>query len=98
ATWCPPCREEIPDLLKLQEKYRDKLVVIGISQDSIAAAEVKAVAEAQGVDYPIVMDTERIENLFPGVSALPTSFFIDREGKLVKKHVGMLTARLTELE
>jgi thiol-disulfide isomerase/thioredoxin len=98
ATWCPPCREEIPDLIKLQDKYRDTLVVIGISQDSIPPDQVKAFATANGMNYPIVMDTEAIDNLFPAVSALPTSFFIDREGKLVKKHVGMLNAHYTELE
>ena len=98
ATWCPPCREEIPDLIKLQDKYRDTLVVIGISQDSIAPQEVKAFATAHRMNYPIVMETEAIDNLFPGVSALPTSFFIDREGKLVKKHAGMLIASMTDLE
>src|SRR5262245_18797384 len=98
ATWCPPCREEIPDLIKLQEKYRGKLVVIGISQDSIPPEAVKAFATANRMNYPIVMDSEEIENLFPGVSALATSFFIDREGKLVKKHIGLLSARLTDLE
>jgi thiol-disulfide isomerase/thioredoxin len=98
ATWCPPCREEIPDLIKLQDRYRDTLVVVGISQDSIAPQEVKAFGKAHGMNYPIVMETEAIDNLFPAVSALPTSFFIDREGKLVKKHVGMLNASVTDLE
>jgi len=98
ATWCPPCREEIPDLIKLQDRYRDTLVVIGISQDSIAPEEVKAFAKTHGMNYPVVMETDAIDNLFPAVSALPTSFFIDRESKLVKKHVGMLSARTTDLE
>ena len=50
------------------------------------------------MNYPTVMSTPEIEKLFPGVYALPTSFILDRDGKLVQKHVGMLTASLTEVE
>jgi thiol-disulfide isomerase/thioredoxin len=98
ATWCPPCRAEIPDLVALQEKYRDSLQVIGVSQDEIAPEQVKRFAVEHGMNYPIVMSSSQIEKLFPGVHALPTSFVLDREGRLVQKHVGMLNPALTELE
>src|SRR5262249_4582566 len=51
-----------------------------------------------GINYPVVMTTPEIERLFPGISALPTSYLIDRDARVVQKHVGMLTARITESE
>ena len=98
ATWCGPCRAEIPDLVALQEKYRDRLQIIGISEDEGPLEDVKRFAAAHKINYPIVMTSHEIRKLFPGVNALPTSFILDREARLVQKHVGMLTAALTELE
>jgi len=98
ATWCPPCREEIPDLVALQEKYRDQLQIIGISQDSGPVPLVQQFAAEHGMNYPTVMSTPEIEKLFPSVYALPTTFVIDREGRLAKKHVGLLNASLIEIE
>jgi thiol-disulfide isomerase/thioredoxin len=98
ATWCPPCRAEIPDLVALQDKYRDRLVVIGISEDEAPPEVVKQFAARHNVNYPIVMMTAQLEKMFPGVSALPTSFILDRESRIVQKHVGMLTAKTTEYE
>jgi thiol-disulfide isomerase/thioredoxin len=98
ATWCPPCRAEIPDLVALQEKYRDQIQIIGVSEDEAPPEVVKRFAAEHKVNYPIVMTTPEIEKLFPGIGALPTSFVVDRESRVVQKHVGMLTARTTELE
>jgi thiol-disulfide isomerase/thioredoxin len=98
ATWCPPCREEIPDLIALQNKYRDQLQIIGISQDAGDAAAVAQFAAAHGMNYPVVMTTPEIERLFPNVYALPTSFLVDRDGRIAQKHVGMLNPSLTEIE
>src|SRR3954467_11465491 len=67
ATWCPPCREEIPDLIALQQKYGKQLQIIGISQDSAPAAVVQQFAAAHAMNYPSVMSTPEIEQLFPGV-------------------------------
>jgi thiol-disulfide isomerase/thioredoxin len=98
ATWCPPCRAEIPDLIALQAKYRDSLQIIGVSQDEAPADTVQRFADEHQINYPVVMTTAEIERLFPGIHALPTSFIIDREGRVVQKHVGMLDAATTELE
>jgi thiol-disulfide isomerase/thioredoxin len=98
ATWCPPCREEIPDLIALQTKYKDHLQIIGVAQDSGSIEDVRRFAAEHGMNYPTVLSTPEIERLFPGISALPTSFFLDRDGRLAQKHVGMLTASRTELE
>lgn len=98
ATWCPPCRAEIPDLVALQEKYRDSLQVIGVSEDDAAPEVVRRFAADHGINYPVVMTSRAITSLFPGVQALPTSFILDRDGRLVQKHVGMLSPQLTENE
>jgi thiol-disulfide isomerase/thioredoxin len=98
ATWCPPCREEIPDLIKLQARYKDTLQIVGIAQDSGSVEDVKRFAVEHGMNYPTILSSAAIESLFPPVSALPTSFFLDKDGRLAQKHVGMLNASLTELE
>jgi thiol-disulfide isomerase/thioredoxin len=98
ATWCPPCRAEIPDLIKLQDKYRDKLVVLGISEDEVPPDEVKAFVAEQKMNYPVAMTTPALAKIFRGVSALPTTFVIGRDGKLEQRHTGMLNAEQTELE
>jgi thiol-disulfide isomerase/thioredoxin len=98
ATWCPPCRAEIPDLVALQAKYGDRLQIIGVSQDEGSIDVVRRFAAAQHMNYPIVMSTPEIEKAFPGISALPTSFVLDRQGRTVQRHVGMLNAMVTEQE
>ena len=98
ATWCPPCRAEIPDLVALQEKYGDRLQIIGVSQDEGDVEVVRRFAADRHVNYPIVMMTPELEKAFPGIAALPTSFIVDRESRIVQKHVGMLNAVMTENE
>lgn len=98
ATWCPPCREEIPDLIALQERYKDTLQIVGVSQDSGSIEDVRQFAKQHGMNYPTVMSSPEIERLFPGIYALPTSFVIDRDGRIAQKHIGLLNASLTELE
>ena len=98
ATWCPPCREEIPDLIALQSKYPDQLQVIGVSQDEAPASMVAAFASEHRMNYPVVMDTPELERMFTNIHALPTSYVIDREGRIAQRHVGMLNASLTETE
>ena len=98
ATWCPPCRAEIPDLIRLQEKYRDHLVVLGISEDEDGVDAVKAFVAEHKMNYPVAMTRPELAKIFRGVSALPTTFVIDRDGKLAQRHVGLLNPEQTELE
>jgi thiol-disulfide isomerase/thioredoxin len=90
ATWCPPCRAEIPQLISLQNQYPGQLRVVGISVDESPAEEVKDFAKQAGINYPIVIATREIAAKFGGVPALPTSFVINREGRVVQKHVGLI--------
>jgi cytochrome c biogenesis protein CcmG/thiol:disulfide interchange protein DsbE len=106
ATWCGPCRVEIPDLIALQEKYRDQLVVLGISEehpdepnhvnDEKDIALVKTFADQQKINYPLALVTPELRALFPDIMALPTTFVLDREGMLVQKTVGLLKPKETE--
>ena len=98
ATWCGPCREEIPFLVRLAERYPDHLTVIGVSEDHGSTDGVAAFAGQYGVNYPIVMSTPEIKRAFPGVFALPTSFVIDPEGRIVESHVGLISPVILEQE
>jgi len=89
ATWCPPCREEIPELIALQKQYKDRLEVIGLSEDDDAPQKVLEFAQQEGINYPIVMATPQLIEAYGGVPALPTSFLIDTQGRVVQKHSGL---------
>ena len=98
ATWCGPCRAEIPDLIALQKKYGNYMQVVGISQDEAPVSVVQEFVAAHQMNYPIVMSTPDLERAFPGINALPTSYLLNRDGRIVQKHVGMLTPDRTEQE
>ena len=98
ATWCGPCREEIPYLVQLAARYPDHLTVIGVSEDAGGADLVEAFAAQYGVNYPMVMSTPEIKRAFPGVVALPTSFVVDPEGRIVESHVGLISPIVLEQE
>jgi thiol-disulfide isomerase/thioredoxin len=98
ATWCPPCREEIPDLIKLQARYKDQLQIIGVSSDEGPVEEVAKFVAEHRMNYAIVMETPELTKAFPGIFALPTTFVIDQDGRIVQKHVGLLNPALVEQE
>ena len=98
ATWCGPCREEIPFLVQLTERYPDHLTIIGVSEDEGSTDKVAAFAQQYGVNYPIVMSTADIKRQFPGVFALPTSFVVDPDGQIVQTHVGLISPAVLEQE
>ena len=89
ATWCGPCRMELPGLVELQKKYEKRgLAVIGVSVDQIGPAEVKKFAQQLGVNYPVVLADANTTQTFGGIDAIPTTFIIDRAGRIVKQHLG----------
>ncbi len=90
ATWCPPCRKGIPDLISLQDQYKDKVAVIGISLDrENTKAGVPDFVDKMGINYPVVFFNDQVINDFGGVSAIPTTFIIDQKGNIVKKIIGL---------
>ena len=99
ATWCGPCREEIPHLNKLYENYRGKgLVVVGISMDAEGPEVVKQFAKELRMEYPVVMGDENVQQDFGGIVGLPTTFIIDRKGNIVKKYTGYQPAIMQDME
>jgi thiol-disulfide isomerase/thioredoxin len=89
ATWCPPCRMEIPELIDLKKQYGDRLQIIGMSEDEDPPGKVLKFAQQMGMTYPIVMATPELIASYGGVPALPTSFLIDTQGRVVQKHTGL---------
>ncbi|MFH0731672.1 MAG: TlpA disulfide reductase family protein [Candidatus Omnitrophota bacterium] len=89
ATWCPPCREEIPHFVELDKQYNDKgLAVVGISLDEGGASAVKSFAQENGISYPILIGTQEVQSAYGGIRGIPTTFIIDRNGNIVQKVVG----------
>ena len=89
ATWCPPCRAEIPGYVALQEKYgKDGLAMVGISLDSQGPEEVKQFVAKNHMNYTVVMGDESVVAAFGGVEAIPTTFIVDRQGNIRDQKVG----------
>ncbi len=89
ATWCPPCIAEIPGYIELQKKYgADGLVIIGVSLDQKGPAVVKPFMAKHGINYQIVMGDDDIAAAFGGMTAIPTTFIIDRAGLIRDRKVG----------
>lgn len=94
ATWCAPCRVEIPDLIEMQDSLEEEGVrFVGISMDHDGAEVVRAYAEEVGFNYPVVMDDGEVADAFGGVYALPTTILIDRDGNVRRKISGLVTTR-----
>jgi thiol-disulfide isomerase/thioredoxin len=99
ATWCGPCKAEIPSLVELQEKYADDLVVLGFSVDD-PAEKMKPYAEEYKVNYPLLVGNGRedVQNAFGPLLGIPVSVIIGRDGIIAKKHTGIATKEQFERE
>lgn len=96
ATWCPPCLEEIPDLIALHEEKKNNLVVIGIAVDYRSAKQVTEFADGMLVSYPIVLGTPKVISQIAPVQGLPTTYLYNPAGKLVGQQVGAITRKTIE--
>lgn len=98
ATWCSPCREEIPHFVQWQSKYGDQgLQVIGVSMDD-DPGPVETFSRELGINYPVVIGTQELASHFGGILGLPANIVIGRDGKIVSKHLGMEDLSLLERE
>jgi thiol-disulfide isomerase/thioredoxin len=98
ATWCPPCKAEIPGLIELQKQYGEQgLAVIGVSLDEHGLSKVKRSIEELGINYPIVLGNIMMMENFGG-AGIPTTFVIDRSGQIVAKHLGFTSKETFEKE
>ncbi len=91
ATWCPPCRQEIPGFVELYEQYKDDgMVILGISLDQKGEAVVNSFADKTKINYPLTMATQAVmEDYQPG-QYIPATIVIDKEGRIRDRHVGYL--------
>ena len=97
ATWCPPCKREIPDFIKLQSEYGPKgLQIVGIALDQLD--KVRAFASANGMNYPVLLGTNDVAARYGGVEAIPTTFIIDKTGKIAVKFEGFRSKATFESE
>ena len=101
ATWCAPCKVEIPWLEKLHDQYASQgLVVLGISEDDLdlddkaalfkQKREIAESATKLGINYPVLIDDAKVADPYGGVDALPTTFYVDRSGKVVAATIGLV--------
>ena len=94
ATWCGPCKIEIPWFMEFEQTYKDKgFAVLGVSMDEDGWKAVKPYLEEHKVNYRVVIGTEQVGQLYGGLDALPTTFLIDRTGKIAKVHIGLETGK-----
>jgi len=90
ATWCEPCKIELPWLVELQKKYGPEgLQIIGVADDDSGEKTISSFARKMGINYPILLGTDQVADQYGGLDGLPTSFFIDRSGKVVDVLIGI---------
>ena len=96
ATWCPPCRKGIPDLIEIKKEFKDKNVeIIGISLDSFTRGgatknDVVPFINEYGINYPILIGDINVAQQYGGVNSIPTSFVIDKEGYILTYYQGLM--------
>jgi cytochrome c biogenesis protein CcmG/thiol:disulfide interchange protein DsbE len=98
ATWCGPCRAEIPSLIQLQKRYADRLQIIGLDVDDEDENDVRQVVTSEGINYPVALASADVRMAYGGITALPTVFVINADGRAVQKHVGLFNPALYETE
>lgn len=99
ATWCPPCRAEIPHFIGLQDKYgKQGLVIVGVSVDEGGPEVVSSFVKANKINYPIVLGNLDVAQKYDATDGIPTTFVIDRKGNIVSKHLGFTKPDIFESE
>src|SRR5690348_18214259 len=90
ATWCAPCKIEIPWFVELQKEYGPQgLQIVGVAMDDSDKDDIQKFVKEMGVNYPILLGKEAVGDQYGGVNVLPTTYFIDRDGKIVAREFGL---------
>jgi thiol-disulfide isomerase/thioredoxin len=92
ATWCPPCREELPELEVFYSNHKDTAVVLGVNMEDIDTAKLRHFVEEQFLSYPILRGTRAAANALGPVPGLPTTYVVSPAGDVVARQVGPVTA------
>ena len=99
ATWCGPCKVEIPWFIEFQQTYKDRnFTVLGVSMDDDGWASVKPYVTEKKINYRVVIGDDALARIYGGVESLPTTFVIDRFGRIASSHVGLISKRQYENE
>jgi len=94
ATWCPPCRAEIPNFVEVYNKYKDKNIqFVGVSNEDVST--LKSFVKDFNINYPILVDNVNVGGEW-GIRAIPTTFVLDRNGKVIFRNIGMMTRKQLE--
>jgi thiol-disulfide isomerase/thioredoxin len=97
ATWCEPCKQEIPRFIELQEKYPQQLQLIGLSIDD-DEKPVRAFQQQYKMNYPVALATPALAGQYGGILGLPITFVIDRSGHIAARHIGATDIAVIEAE
>jgi cytochrome c biogenesis protein CcmG/thiol:disulfide interchange protein DsbE len=97
ATWCGPCKIEIPWLIEFEQQYKEQgLVVLGVSMDEEGWEVVKPYVEKSKINYRVLIGDDMTAQLYGGVDSLPTSFMLDRQGRIASTHTGLVSKSIFE--
>ncbi|MFF5995601.1 TlpA disulfide reductase family protein [Lysinibacillus sp. KU-BSD001] len=97
ATWCPPCKEEMPHMQSFYEKQDDiEIVAVNLTSMDVGLDKVKQFVDAYGLTFPILLDEEDIVGQQYGIITIPTTYIIDREGKVFQEIVGAVDEQMLE--
>jgi len=88
ATWCPPCREEIPSFVQLQNEYKSDLQILGVSLDQETKKDIPFFMQKYKMNYPVLFANYEIVNNYGGIEAIPTTFVIDQNGNIINSFIG----------
>jgi cytochrome c biogenesis protein CcmG/thiol:disulfide interchange protein DsbE len=92
ATWCGPCKIEIPWFIDFQQQYKDRdFVILGVSMDDDGWKSVKPYLEQKKINYRVMIGNEEVATMYGGVDALPTTILIDRDGRIASRHEGLVS-------
>ncbi len=92
ATWCGPCKIEIPWFIQFEQQYKDRgFAVLGVAMDEEGWSAVRPYITERKMNYRILLGDDAVAQAYGGVDSLPTSFIINREGKIVSRHIGLVS-------
>ena len=99
ATWCGSCKAEIPWFIEFEKMYKDRgFATLGVSMDEDGWQAVQPFVKQRAINYPVMIGNDRVAQLYGGIDSLPSTFLIDREGRIASVHLGLVSRREYEAE